>query len=239
MVSLKNKAEICHRLGLVTGSGISLVDAIKREASRQRDQKTWSKIVSSLEEGDSLANALKPFTKQFGEMFVALIETGEDSGSLSEMFIDLAKYYDDLLRIRHDFLRSLILPVLELVATVVIVGLVILLLGFIREITGSEIDILGFGLVGVSGFLFYCFFVGTFCAIAYVLFLWMRRSMARMRFAHYFLNNVPKVGLLMRTLAFMRLCWCLDLTMRTGMEVERALTLSFNGVNYAPVSDNL
>jgi type IV pilus assembly protein PilC len=239
MVSLKNMAELCRRLGIITRAGIGLLDAIKREAVRQTDQKTWSSIVSLLENGESLTAAFKPFTKQFGEMFVAMIETGEESGNVSEMFMDLASYYEDLLRIRRDFMRSLILPVVELVVAVVIVSLIILLLGLLRELTGNDIDILGFGLIGVRGFFVYWTYVGIFCLSYYVSYLLIRRRASRMRIVHYLLNYIPRIGLLMRTLAYMRLCWCLDLTMRTGMDVERALTLSFNGSNYAPVSDNL
>lgn len=238
-MGLKNMAEFCRRVGVMTRAGLGLVETIKREAARQRDQQMWTSIVSSLENGDSLAVSLKPFQKHFGEMFVAMIETGEESGHLSEMFIDLASYYEDLLRIRQDFKRSLIFPIIELVAAVVVVGLVILLLGFISELTGQTIDILGFGLIGFSGFVRYWVYVGAFCALFYFFFLVVSRSASRMRVVHYFLNYIPKVGQLMRSLALMRLCWGLDLTMRTGMDVERALTLSFNGVNYAPVSDNL
>ncbi|MDR2641759.1 MAG: type II secretion system F family protein [Planctomycetaceae bacterium] len=239
MIGLKNMMETCRRVGIITRAGVGLVEAIKREATRQHDQKMWSSIVTSLENGESLAVSLQPFQKQFGEIFIAMIETGEDSGQLSEMFIDLADYYEDLLRIRRDFLRSLIMPVIELVAAVVIVGFIILLLGLVSELAGQTVDILGFGLIGFSGFVRYWIYVGVFCTCVYFLFLWLSRNVRRMRVVQYFLNCVPKIGVLMRSLAFMRLCWGLDLTMRTGMEVERALKLSFNGTNYAPVSDNL
>ncbi|MDR1485210.1 MAG: type II secretion system F family protein [Planctomycetaceae bacterium] len=239
MIGLKNMAEMCRRIGVITRAGVGLVDAIKREAGRQRDQRMWSAIVLSLDGGNSLAVSLKPFTRQFGEMFIAMIETGEDSGHLSEMFVELSEYYEDLLRIRRDFLRSLIMPLIELVAAVVIVGFIILLLGLVSEMAGQTIDILGFGLIGFRGFVLYWVYVGIVCVSYYVVFLWIRRSVSRMRIVHYFLNRIPRVGVLMRSLAFMRLCWGLDLTMRTGMDVERALMLSFNGTNYAPVSDNL
>jgi type IV pilus assembly protein PilC len=239
MMKLKNMVEFCHRVGTMTRAGLGLVDTIKREAARQHDHKMWSSIVQSLENGDSLAASLKPFQSQFGGMFLAMIETGEESGHLSEMFLDLASYHDDLLRIRNEFRRMLFLPVVELVVAVIIVGLIILLLGVISEMTGQTIDILGFGLIGFSGFVWYWVYVGVFCSIFYFLFLVVSRSASRMRVVHYFLHYVPKVGRLMCSLALMRLCWGLDLTMRTGMEVERALTLSFNGVNYAPISDSL
>ncbi|MDR2170988.1 MAG: type II secretion system F family protein [Planctomycetaceae bacterium] len=238
-MSIKDISVFCRRVGTVTRAGIGLVDSVKREAGRQRDKKLWSSVVCTLEEGESFAASLKPFQKQFGEMFIAMVEVGEESGHLSEMFLELADYYDDLLRIRSDFFRSLILPVVELVVAVVIVGLIILLLGFISELTSQTVDILGFGLIGFSGFVKYWIYVGLICFCFYFLFLWMRCNISRMRIVHYLLDIIPKIKVLMRSLALMRLCWGIDLTMRTGMDVERALRLSFNGANYAPVSDNL
>jgi type IV pilus assembly protein PilC len=238
-MKLKDISEFCRRVGTVTRAGLGLVETIKREAGRQRDKKIWSSVVRSLEEGESLAVSLKPFPKYFGEMFIAMIEIGEESGHLSEMFLDIADYYDDLIRIRRDFWRSLTLPIIELVAAVVIVSLVILLLGFISELSGQKIDILGFGLIGFSGFVRYWIYVSIFCVVFYLLFLWMSRKVSRMRVVHYVLNYIPKIGALMRSLAFMRLCWGLDLTMSTGMDVERAVELTFKGVNYAPISENM
>jgi type IV pilus assembly protein PilC len=238
-MGLKSISEFCRRVGVITHAGLGLVDTIKREALRQRNKKVWLSVVRSLEEGESLASSLKPFHKYFGEMFIAMIDIGEQSGHLSEMFLELADHYDNLLRIRRDFLRSLILPVVELLAAVVILGLLILLLGVISEMAGQTIDILGFGLIGFSGFVRYWIYVGIFCTIFYLLYLWISRKVSRMRIVHYALNLIPSVGSLMRSLAFMKLCWGLDLTMRTGMDVERALNLTFNGVNYAPISDDL
>ncbi|MDR2346521.1 MAG: type II secretion system F family protein [Planctomycetaceae bacterium] len=239
-MKLKNIADFCRRTGIVTRAGIGIVDTIKREAIRQSDQKLWSSVVASLENGESLTSSLQPFQKQFGEMFIAMIEMGEESGNLSEMFVDLADYYDDILRIRRDFLKSLILPIIELAAAVFIIGLIILIQGLVSEMTGNNtFDILGFGLIGFNGFVKYWIYVGVFSLLSYFLFLFISRNVRRMRVIHYFLNSIPKIGNLMRSLAYMRLCWGLNLTMGTGMDVERALKLSFNCANYSPVSDNL
>jgi type IV pilus assembly protein PilC len=238
-VRLKVLSEFCRRVGTVTRSGVGLLAAIKREASRQRDSRFWFSVVERLESGESFTESLRPHQAQLGDMFIAMIEVGEESGHLSEMLIELADYYDELLRIKRDFLKSLIWPVIELAAAVVIVSLVILLLGVISGMTGQTVDILGFGLVGFDGFVKYWVYVGVVLAVCYVLFLWTKKSVGRLRFVHYLLNRIPKVGALMRSLAYMRLAWGLDLTMRTGMDVERSMKLSFNGVNYAPVSDNL
>ena len=44
---------------------------------------------------------------------------------------------------------------------------------------------------------------------------------------------------MLKNLALTRLTWAMHLTMRTGMEIRRALSLSFKAANFAPISDHL
>lgn len=236
---MKETAAFCRRVGISINAGISLVQAIKREASRQKNARMWLAVAESVEQGESFAGAIKPFKRQLGEMFVALIEVGEESGHLGEMMIELADYYEQMLQIRRDFIKSLIWPIVEFTAALVVIGIMILVLGIIREFTGTEIDLFGFGLVGVSGFIKYLVFLGVAGTAGVFLYKFMKRSIDRSRPVHYFLNRIPKIGRLLNTLALMKLTWGLHLTMRTGMDVKRALGLSFNAVGYAPISDRL
>lgn len=238
-MSMNELADFCRRVGISVNAGLGLIDSIKREAPRQRSAKIWLDVVQRLEDGDSLAESLQPHQRRLGEMFVALIDVGEQSGHLGEMFNELADYYDEMLKIRRDFLKSLILPAMELGAAIVIIGIIILVLGFLQSLTGADMDILGFGLVGVSGFIKYVVFLSIVGATGTCLYFWVKQSVNRSRAVHYFLDRIPKIGKLFRLLALMKLTWGMHLTMRTGMDVRRALKLSFQGVRYAPVSDNL
>lgn len=238
-MSMKELADFCRRIGISVNAGLSLVDSVKREAPRQRNARLWMNVSDSISSGSSFTEALKPHEKKLGEMFVALIEVGEESGHLGEMLNELADYYDEMLQLRRDFLKSLVLPVMELAVALLIVGLIILGLGFLKTMTGMEIDILGFGLIGVSGFIKYVVFLSIIGASGFGLYVWTQRSVQRSRAVHYFLDRIPKIGRLFRLLALMKLTWGLHLTMGTGMDVMRALTLSFHSVRYTPVSDNL
>lgn len=238
---MKELADFCRRVGISVNAGLSLVNAIKREAPRQRNSKIWLDVVKSLENGNSLVDSLRPHQNRLGEMFVALIGVGEESGHLGEMLTELADYYDEMLEIRRSFLKSLTLPIVELVAAIAIIGIIILVLGFLQTLApaGTNLDILGFGLIGVSGFIRYVVFLAFVGTIGAGVYFWIKTSVRRSRKVHYFLDKIPKIGRLFRTLALMKLTWGLHLTMRTGMDVRRALRLSFQGVGYWPVVDNL
>ncbi len=236
---MKDIAAFCRRVGISVNAGISLVQAINREAGRQKDAKMWLAVAASVEDGETFAGALKLFRKQLGDMFIALIEVGEQSGHLGEMLTELADYYEQMRQIRRDFLKSLTWPIVEFVAAISVIGIMILALGVIEKYTETKIDVFGFGLIGVSGFIKYVAFLGLVGVVGVFLYQFMRRSIDRSRPVHYFLNRIPKIGRLMNTLALTKLTWGLHLTMRTGMDVKRALTLSFSAVGYAPVRDRL
>ncbi len=235
---LKELSGFCRRVGISYNAGLSLVDAVQHEAARQRRPQMWLDIAESMKKGDSFAGSLKPFHKKLGDMFVALIEVGEESGKLGNTLMELADYYDQMLAIRRDFLRAITWPVIQLVLALGIIGLLILVLG-LDVFTKNGIDVLGLGLVGISGFTKYLLFLAFVATGGVFLYRFMKQNASRSRPVHYFLLRIPKIGTLLRSLALMKLSWSLHLTMRTGMDVRRALRLSFQAVGFAPVGDNV
>ena len=229
----------CRRVGTAVNAGLPLAASVKREAGRQRNAALWLDVATSLENGDSLAGALRPHRKALSDMFAALLEVGEESGRLGETMIELADYYDQMDDIRRSFLKALTWPIIELIAAIVVVGLLILLCGALTEMTGTTVDPLGLGLIGFRGLTVYLTFLAAAAGVGYALYQLMKQSVERSRPVHYFLLRIPKIGSLLKTLALTRLTWGLHLTFRTGMDVRRALTLAFQAVGFAPIRDNL
>ncbi len=229
----------CRRVGTAVNAGVALVPSVKREAARQRDSAMWFDVAESMENGNSFAESLRPYKKKLTDMFVALIEVGEESGHLGETLIELADYYDQIKDIRRSFLKSLIWPMIEFGAAIIVIGLLILLCGVLSEMTGTIVDPLGLGLIGVTGFIKYVIFLAVVAGIGVAAYTVTKNSVESSRAVHYFLLRIPKIGTLLKTLALTKLTWGLHLTLRTGMDIRRALTLAFNAVGFAPIRDNL
>jgi len=236
---MRELSGFCRRVGIAVNAGLPLAVSVKREAGRQRNSALWRDVATSLENGNSFAGALRPYRRELSEMFVALLDVGEESGRLGETMIELADYYDQMDDIRRSFLKALTWPIIELIAAIVVVGLLILLCGALTEMTGTTVDPLGLGLIGFRGLTVYLIFLVVIAGTGYALYRFMKQSVERSRVVHYFLLRIPKIGSLLKTLALTRLTWGLHLTFRTGMDVRRALTLAFQAVGFAPISDNL
>ncbi|MCV6623996.1 MAG: type II secretion system F family protein [Cellvibrionaceae bacterium] len=79
----------------ISRSGIPLIKAIRGLASttKQRGlEKVLLAIVEQLESGSSLANAMRHHPKVFDNMFVSMVDAGENSGQLEQTFKQIAEY---------------------------------------------------------------------------------------------------------------------------------------------------
>ncbi|MBB6522357.1 type II secretion system F family protein [Pseudoteredinibacter isoporae] len=79
----------------ISRSGIPLIKAIRGLASttKQRSlEKVLLSIVEQLESGSSLANALRRHPTVFDNMFVSMVDAGENSGQLEQTFKQIAEY---------------------------------------------------------------------------------------------------------------------------------------------------
>ena len=232
-------ADWCRRVGISLNAGLDVVRVLERESNQRAGgysaSQCWRKVHQSIADGSSLHEALDEQKEQLSDLFISMVRVGEKSGHLGETLLDLADYYSQLVDLRRNFLRSLILPIFELCIALLVVGLVILILGFLP----GDMDILGLGLVGVSGLVKYLITLAIIGGVGFSIFWFLRNNAMQLRFVHYIVDYIPKIGPVFRTLALTRLTWALHLTMRTGMDVKEALALSFAAASYAPITGKL
>jgi type IV pilus assembly protein PilC len=106
-IPLKEKLFFVQHLGVMVHSGISILTAL-RTLSEQTENKAFSKILKEvavkIEGGTSLTQALKGYPNIFNELFINMVESGEISGKLEEVFkqlhIQMKKQYELIAKIR-------------------------------------------------------------------------------------------------------------------------------------------
>lgn len=79
----------------ISRSGIPLIKAIRGLASTTKQralEKVLLAIVEQLESGSSLANAMRHHPRVFDNMFVSMVDAGENSGQLEQTFKQIAEY---------------------------------------------------------------------------------------------------------------------------------------------------
>ena len=226
-IGMKPLAQLCRRVGMSLEAGLEIRDIWNRESERSTplQRRKVSVVRDAVRRGDSLTFGLAETGRYFPELFRELVEVGEQTGHLDRVFLQLADHYDHQLKIRRMFLTTISLPILYLAAAVGVIGILILALGWIGNMTGRPIDILGWGLVGPRGFTIYISFV----AAAGLLVFLVARAAARgdlwIAPLQWAALKLPVLGKALQTLALSRMAWTLSLTTNTELDVRRALEL--------------
>lgn len=107
---------LCKELGTLFRSGISLADAfflMEENISDSKERSIFKSAAHSLEEGDSLRTALEK-SGSFPEHMLQMLELGEHSGKLEEVFFALSDYYDRQTHLKRSIRTAVINPLVML-----------------------------------------------------------------------------------------------------------------------------
>lgn len=240
-ISLQELVGLCRRLAWALGAGVDVRRVFQREAERARGhlRRGLTEVRRAVDRGETVSHGLAAAGNVFPPLVRELTEVGEQTGGLSEVFLQLADHYQGRLELRRNFLAAIAWPVIQLVLALGIVGFLIWIMGFICDATGQPIDPLGVGLVGTGGLVIYLLLLAAVAGAVLLAVQGMRRGVAGLRILQRLLMRVPVLGRPLQTLALARLAWALHLTLGAGMEVRRALALSLRTTNNARYTDRI
>lgn len=239
-INIKHLAEMCRRASTALEAGVDIRTFWRREAQRGP---AWFRLVMerislALEQGTSLYEAMQPVRSAFPELAVEMIDVGESSGKLGEVFRRLAEHYDEKLRFRRTFWARATWPAIQLIAALAVIGIVILVNGWLRTMPGNEsLDMLGWGLVGVPGFVAYLAILALAAGAGVYFVRAVQVGALSMKPVQYGILHLPVVGENLRILALSHLAWSLEVTLGAGMEVKRSLALALRATHWAPFLD--
>lgn len=221
----------CRTLKHSLGAGLDPIKIFKQQAKSgpRALRPLATDIAGKLAKGDSLEDALEPYRSTFPPLFVELVAVGEQSGRLEDTFSELADYYETTLTVQRNFRSQMMLPAIQFVAAVMIIGGLI----FVLSILGSKMDPLGLGLTGASGAL--TFMLGCFVPVAaLLLFLKFSANSVQWRARiESFLLIVPGWGPAMLNFALHRFCIALRMTLEAALRSEKVVHYSFRATSNA------
>ncbi|QEG23065.1 type II secretion system F family protein [Mariniblastus fucicola] len=234
-ISYRQLAKLFQRLGTSYSAGIDLLSIYDKETriagSTYRSKS--SQIRDQLADGDSLTDAMTATEGYFPDLALAVVRAGEKSGRLEDSFLRLSTHYDNLVKFRTRFLNSIAWPAFELVASIGIIGLLILVMHWVMVDIGGIDPIDWFGMGSTTGnFLLYCVVVASFATIAFLLVFGSMKGWygtLPMRIA----RRVPLLGKTLEHLSLSRFAWAMSASENAGMDVLEIGKLSLEATeNY-------
>ena len=228
-------AQLCRRLATQVEAGVEIRTICRREAERVSGwshRQLFSRISDAVNRGESLSDAFDATGDFFPLLFRQIVRVGEQSGKLPEAFRLLAQYYEEDLHRRRTFWMLLAWPLFELTLAILVIGFLIWIMGAISARAGMTIDPLGFGLIGTHGLVIYAAFVAM-CIGAILICIWaIRRGMLWTRPVERFVDALPILGPIRRTLALARLTWALSIVMRSTLDIRSGVDLALQSASH-------
>jgi type IV pilus assembly protein PilC len=185
-------------------------------------------VIRKVRKGADLTSSFAEHEENFPPLFLDLLNVGEQTGSLPEVFASLATYYEARVERAREFRSTITWPVIQLFAAIVVIGLLIYLLGMLgtKNMDGTDMDILGIGLTGTRGAI--TWFVLCFGTIGggWIAYKLTSRTVAGLLLLDPMLLSIPVLGKCLRSFAIARFAWCFALTQQAGMSIKPSLQSS-------------
>jgi len=247
-VSLQDLMMFCFQLEQLTGAGVPLLEGLtdlRDSTPNLHFQKVIGALVSDVEGGKMLSQALAEHPNVFSHVFVSLVQAGEQTGKLPEVFDNLAttyKWQDELV---SQTKRLIAYPLFVLVVvlgaiTFLMIYLVPQMVSFLRNM-GQELPMQTKILIFISNAFvnyWWLIFSAPILAILVGAILIKKSPAARYRF-DYLKLHFPVTGAIMQKIILARFARYFALMYQTGIPILDAIKTCEGIVSNQVVADAL
>ena len=229
--STKRVRQICSHVGISLKAGLDLRTSWETEAQRLsgRSRDMMMAIVDQMIDGASLYDSIQKVAPGlFPPMMKEMIQVGEHTGQLAEVFEQLADHYDHKLEVKRIILNGISWPLFELGFSIAVITLLIFIYGMIdgTDLQGNPQSL--FGLRGASGVTIFLSLVALFVAPVIALLVAIRRAWLPVEPVMGVLSRIPVLGRAIRTMAISRICFTMAMAHNAGIDAIRTMTMAFS-----------
>ncbi len=238
---------LSRQIATMLNSGISIIkciDILHEQAEDIRLKAILSNLYMEIQKGNLLSSTLREQGQVFPDLFVAMIEAGEKSGSLDEAFERLAIHYEKEKELEEKIKNAMIYPI---ILGVVSIGVLLILLLYVVPnfftLFTEMIDTLPWStkfLLNLSSFL-----MNNWMALITVLGImilsmfafagqpWLKRYKEQLYFA------LPVVGKLNRIIISARFAETLCTLYASGLSLIECVDMTQKVINHAQLDKRL
>lgn len=232
-VSQQDLATVTSQLSTLIGAGIPMVEALSALVDQTENPRLKAILVDvrqKVNEGSSLARGLRGHPAVFTDLYVNMVDAGEQSGALDLVLTRLTAYTESQLALRGKLVAAITYPILMMVVSG---GLVLGLFTFIIPRIKRIFDSFGEGLPLITTVLFtisnavtsYWWLFGILTALGVWLFRRYIRTPRGRIWWHRANLRFPVFGKINRLVAVSRFCRTLATLLVSGVPILTALTI--------------
>lgn len=246
-ISIKEKALFYEHLANMVDGGVSVIAALYSFLDKNRNIKMEVEIMNLLvfvESGDSFSIAMKKLPSVFDKREVAIIEAGEQSGTMQRSFSSLADELRSQEELKSKVKGALTYPLIIVLflfgAVMIIMTYIIPKLEPLFMNTGVELPFATQALVSTSRFIEGNFSgIIVFIIIAILSFQAYAKSITGRRSLDALYLRIPVVGDVYRNYVIVRVASTLALLLEAGIPIVKTLGLTGEGSNNAVFQEKI
>jgi general secretion pathway protein F len=124
-VSAMEIAVVTRQLATLLRAGIPLIEALNaivEQVDKERFKRILSDVRSAVNEGSSLANALREHPKIFSDLYVNMVRAGESSGNLDLVLERLTEFLESQVELKGKIMSALYYPIIMSVVGLGVMG---------------------------------------------------------------------------------------------------------------------
>jgi len=117
----------CRQFSTMIDAGLPIIqclDILQAQQENTTFKKMLKDIKSSVESGQTLAESLKKYPKQFDELFVNMVAAGEAGGILDVILRRLSAYMEKAAKLKAQVKGAMTYPIVTIVIAIIVVGVI-------------------------------------------------------------------------------------------------------------------
>ena len=118
-IPINDKISTIRQIAVMTDAGIAINDTLTEVADNTDNKKLkeiYAKINSDINAGNSMSDAMEPYTEEFGHVALAMTNLGERTGNISESYHKLANILENIRDNTAKFKKAIRSPLITLAA---------------------------------------------------------------------------------------------------------------------------
>jgi type IV pilus assembly protein PilC len=212
-------------------SALRVFRLLAAENENKKLQRIMTEISDELQGGSSISRALTNYPEVFSSFYVNMVRSGEESGTLQEVFMYLADYLDRMYQVVSKARNALIYPafVISIFLGVMALMLTMVIPRIAKILTdsGQELPIYTKIVIGISNVLTnYIGLIAIFIALAGVVIWQFQKTEVGKRSIDEMKLLVPFVGDLYKKLFLTRICDNISTMLKSGVSMVQALEVT-------------
>ncbi len=233
-VSSRAISVFTRQFSVMINAGLPLIKCLDIQVAQvesERFKNILKDLISAVEGGSTLADALRKHKEIFGDLYVNMVEAGEKGGSLATILARLADYLEKADSIKRKVKGAMVYPaaivIVAVIAVAVLLTFVIPVFATLFKDLGGQLPLPTKIVIALSDFLRRYFFIIVAVLIGLIVFV---RYYYKTEVGHLQIDSVmiklPIFGTLLKKQAIARFSRTLSTLLSSGVNILDALEIT-------------